>query len=259
VVHTADTITGDVGQATEIADGILPLVSGVTDAANGGLTGSVSADTGPDGMSPTIQADVIDPAATQALDQAAGTVANDLPGTQLSDGPLATASVLPNGSDAGDGGNVTINDPSQTGPLIEANAASDGQSDGSSNLIDAAAGPSSDGNVTANVLGGSSTGTDGAADGHIIDMGPGGQQLAEANVATAADQFQFTSLGGTGTDALTGATGSDLATPIADAVLPVAVEQPIDLGGDMAGLDVTGQPPPTSPILDIQQQNLLGA
>jgi hypothetical protein len=261
VVQTADNLANDATHATGLdgsggllgdatgaigsigdATGSGGLVNDAVNAANGDFTGTIGADTGPNGATPTILANLTDDGDVGQLAGDAGSaVAADVVGTGLTngDGPIASASVLPNGNGMIDNGaTASLNDPSQSGPLIGVAADSNGQNGSSQNLIDADAGQQSGSpHAVANVF------SDGDASsnvsGNIIDVGPNGQTVADANVLTSPDQFQFASLGGTGSDALVGALTDTTAPVTGDIGLPAvsapptAADQPIvDLGVD---------------------------
>ena len=199
LVGAAGTALGGIGSAT----GINGLVNGVIGAADGAFAGDLGASTGPDGASPSIVANLTDDGGVGDLISDAGDMAaTDFAGTGVTDGDgqIASASLLPNGNAILDNGaSATLNDPAQSGALIEADAASNGQDDSSTSLINAEAGPESQSpGVVANVFSDSADGSRSQTDGNIIDLGPDGQTLADANVATAPDQFQFASLDGTG-------------------------------------------------------------
>ena len=204
---------GDIGGATG-SDGLL---NDVVNVATGNLTGDISGDTGPNGSNPSIIANLTDSGGVADLTNDLGnTILSTAPDIGLTDGNghIISASLLPNGEGAVDNGaNATVNDPSASGPLVDLDAISNGQNGSSQNLINAdtlnqAGGPS----VIANVFSDGDA-PNGNVTGNIIDLGPTGHTLADANVLTSPDQFQFASLGGTGTDSLVG-TLADAAQPV---------------------------------------------
>lgn len=240
-------VVGDIGGTT----GTGGLISDVVNVVNSDLAGNIGADTGGDGSSPSLLASLTDDGSVAHLVNDAGStflgdVADTglLAGTGLTggDGPIATASVLPNGNGIVDNGvNATVNDPSSSSsPIIDLDAVSNGQNGSSSSLINADAlnqdgGPS----ILANVF---STGGESSGDvtGHVIDLGPAGQTLADANVLTSPDQFQFASLGGTGADSLVGTLTDAVNQTTGDSSVPIASSPSIDVG-DVLGFDVTAQ------------------
>ena len=75
--------------------------------------------------------------------------------------------------------------------------------------------------------------------GNIIDVGPDGHTLADANVLTSPDQFQFASLGGAGTDGLTGVL-SDINVTTGAADLPTVTAPTLGDAQPIIDLDLNG-------------------
>ena len=85
------------------------------------------------------------------------------------------------------------------------------------------------------MLGGSADGSNPQADANLIDAGPNGQTVANADVLTSPDQFQFPVLDGAGTDALAGVLGGQDGT--GPSLVPDAGVPAVDVG--------------TNPIVDV--------
>jgi hypothetical protein len=182
------------------------------------------------------------------------------------EGPLADIGIVGNGSpattgllsDAGggllsgvgigrvaevNGGNdsdvsATIgNGPGQDGPIVDAQAFGDGNTD-SQNLLNLGAGPNGQSSsVIATVFGGQAD-SHPTVDANAVDVGPDGQPVANADVLTSPDHFQFPVLDGAGTDGLAGVLGGVTASPLpaGDSGIPS-----VDVGHDaIVDVDLSG-------------------
>ena len=208
------------------------LIGDAVAVANSPLNGGVSADTGPNGSDANIIANLTDDgSAANLVDDATGVLTSNLSESGLlGGGPIITASALPEGNGIVDNGaNATVNDPAQSGPIVDLDAVSDGQNGSSQNLVNLGAlDQGGSPNILANVLSDSDA-SNANVTGNVIDVGPEGQNLADANVLTSPDQFQFTSLDGTGADTLVGSLTDVSGATTGDTGLPVVTAPALDL------------------------------
>jgi hypothetical protein len=230
VVNAADHLlnTAGVGNAAgnivhdALADATGPFTAGVL-ASSGG------------GHGPFAALDLTDNGGVgKVVDDLGSVAANDPAATGLTSGrgALADASLLQNGSGSGSVADLTVNNPSQPGPLIDVSAAGNGHAAGSHNLINADAGPqSAPAGAMADIFAPPDASSNSAVAANVIDVGPNGPTLANANVATAPDQFHFPTLNGTGSDALVGALSNDATAAAHNAGIPAVTAPIVDIGG----------------------------
>lgn len=205
-----------------LGDGNGALAQPVSDLT-GGLTDGILA---PGGDGPILDLGVVgdgSPAVTGLLDDTGDGLLGGLGIGRIAD---------VNGNDEDVSASVG-NEPGQDGPIVNAQAFGSGNPP-SNNLIDLGAGPNGENSgVIANVFGGSADGSNPQADANLIDAGPNGQTVANADVLTSPDQFQFPVLNGAGTDALAGV--------LQDGTGPSLVP-----GADLPAVDIG-----TNPIVDV--------
>ncbi len=239
-------VTDGIGNGIDLGNALgdgPALTAGIVGDGNGAVTQPVSDLTGglsdgilgsPNGDGPILDLGVVgngSPAVTGVLD---GTGGDTLGGLGL--GRIAEVSGAGDGNGDQDVSATVGNEPGENGPIIGAQAFGSGNPP-SNNLIDIGAGPNGENSgVIANVLGGDSAGgSNPQADANLIDAGPNGQSVANADVLTSPDQFQFPLLDGAGTDALAGVLGGQDGT--GPSLVPDADIPAVDIG--------------TSPIVDV--------
>lgn len=221
----------DLGILPDGNGGLLQPVSDLTGGLTDGILGS------PNGDGAILDLGIVgdgSPAVTNLLDNAGGNLLGSLglgqilgvTGPQSEDGdPAASASV---GQAQG-----------SSGPLVTTQVFGNDETSPTNNLINLGAGENGEqSSIAADILGGGADNTNPAIDANAVDVGPGGQQLADASILTSPDQFAFQTLDGAGTDALAGILGTAGGTgpSLVPASLPV-----LDLGADpIIDLDLSG-------------------
>jgi hypothetical protein len=248
VLHTADS--GVIGPVVGALDGLLVgdvanstlggggLLAGTPLAGDGGFA-NVNLMRADDSSSADLAQVGVGSDLTQSLVSGSAGGGGLLAGTPLqSDGTAISANVLSEGnsssSDLAQAGVGT--DLSQS--LIDVDAASDRGTSESNQIIGTDIGPQSgDSGIVADAM------SDRGSSGSLIDADAGqhqGPSLIDANVATAADQFQFPGLDGVGIDSLAGEVGQTVGS-IDDGALDVL---PVSAGVDgsvLLQVDATGQ------------------
>jgi hypothetical protein len=205
-----DGVLGAVGSgAGNLVDGVLNAVDGATGT---GLIGSVL-----DGLGDNVVNGAVGGAGLLA-----GTPLAGLQG----DGALVSSNILNGGDSSSPSSLIQVGaGTDQSSGLINVDAASNRDTSESNNMVDTNVGPQSSGNgVTADLLGANNDSSGALIDGDIGQHD--GPSLVGVNAGTAADQFQFPALDGTGLDSLVGEVGQLPGNPIGDVgggdLLPVS-------------------------------------
>jgi hypothetical protein len=248
VLHTADS--GVVRPVVNTVDGLLDgNVTNTTIGGGGLLAGTPLAGDGGFANANVMRADDSSSAdlaqvgvgsdLTQSLINGSAGGGGLLAGTPLqSDGTAISANVLSEG-------NSSSSDLAQAGvgtdlshSLIDVDAASDRGTSESNQIVDTDMGPQSgDSGVAADLL------SDRNSSGALIDADAGqhqGPSLVDANVATAADQFQFPGLDGVGVDSLVGEVGQTVGSIDNGALDVLPVSAGVD-GSVLLQVDASGQ------------------